>query len=130
MSFARVFNDEPDERGAKLIGIYATLVLANALAWIWALWALADRPTLLATAFLAYTFGLRHAVDADHIAAIDRVAQSERVGQERSRQQRRTIGQRPERPAPGQRIRQDQGRVDADQFCAPPVRLVVEYLCE
>jgi high-affinity nickel-transport protein len=26
---------------------------------------------LLATAFLAYTFGLRHAVDADHIAAID-----------------------------------------------------------
>ena len=73
MSFAQVFNDEPDGRGAKLIGIYATLVLANALAWSWALWALADRPALLATAFLAYTFGLRHAVDADHIAAIDNV---------------------------------------------------------
>ena len=28
---------------------------------------------LLGTAFLAYTFGLRHAVDADHIAAIDNV---------------------------------------------------------
>jgi nickel/cobalt transporter (NiCoT) family protein len=27
----------------------------------------------LATAFLAYGFGLRHAVDADHIAAIDNV---------------------------------------------------------
>ena len=26
---------------------------------------------LFGSAFLAYTFGLRHAVDADHIAAID-----------------------------------------------------------
>ena len=30
-------------------------------------------PLLLGTAFLAYSFGLRHAVDADHIAAIDNV---------------------------------------------------------
>jgi high-affinity nickel permease len=30
-------------------------------------------PVLLGTAFLAYTFGLRRAVDADHIAAIDNV---------------------------------------------------------
>ena len=30
-------------------------------------------PVLLGTAFLAYSFGLRHAVDADHIAAIDNV---------------------------------------------------------
>jgi high-affinity nickel-transport protein len=30
-------------------------------------------PVLLATALLAYSFGLRHAVDADHIAAIDNV---------------------------------------------------------
>ena len=28
-------------------------------------------PVLLGTAFLAYSFGLRHAVDADHIAAIE-----------------------------------------------------------
>jgi high-affinity nickel-transport protein len=28
---------------------------------------------LLGTSFLAYSFGLRHAVDADHIAAIDNV---------------------------------------------------------
>jgi hypothetical protein len=28
-------------------------------------------PVLLGTAFLAYSFGLRHAVDADHIAPID-----------------------------------------------------------
>jgi high-affinity nickel permease len=32
-----------------------------------------DKPVLLGTAFLAYTFGLRHAADADHIAAIDNV---------------------------------------------------------
>jgi nickel/cobalt transporter (NiCoT) family protein len=32
-----------------------------------------DFPVLLGTALLAYTFGLRHAVDADHIAAIDNV---------------------------------------------------------
>ena len=30
-------------------------------------------PALLGTALLAYGFGLRHAVDADHIAAIDNV---------------------------------------------------------
>ena len=30
-----------------------------------------DQPVLLGTALLAYGFGLRHAVDADHIAAID-----------------------------------------------------------
>jgi high-affinity nickel-transport protein len=32
-----------------------------------------DRPALLGTALLAWVFGLRHAVDADHIAAIDNV---------------------------------------------------------
>ena len=34
---------------------------------------LQDRPVLLGNGLLAYTFGLRHAVDADHIAAIDNV---------------------------------------------------------
>jgi len=47
------------------------LIVANLLAWGWALTAFADHPTLLGTALLAYLFGLRHAVDADHIAAID-----------------------------------------------------------
>ena len=31
----------------------------------------AERPTLLGLGFLAYTLGLRHAFDADHIVAID-----------------------------------------------------------
>src|SRR5262249_21953380 len=47
------------------------LAAANVAAWMWALWAFGDRPLLLGTALIAYGLGLRHAVDADHIAAID-----------------------------------------------------------
>lgn len=51
----------------------AALLVCNALAWLWALAAFRHHPLLLGTALLAYSFGLRHAVDADHIAAIDNV---------------------------------------------------------
>jgi high-affinity nickel-transport protein len=57
----------------RIIGVYGILAVVNIGAWIWAIIALRDKPILLGTAFLAYTFGLRHAVDADHIAAIDNV---------------------------------------------------------
>src|SRR6516164_1520606 len=57
----------------RIIGIYGLLAAGNIGAWIWAIIVLPDKPILLGTAFLAYTFGLRHAVDADHIAAIDNV---------------------------------------------------------
>jgi high-affinity nickel-transport protein len=46
---------------------------ANIGALIWAFVAFHNSPILLGTALLAYTLGLRHAVDADHIAAIDNV---------------------------------------------------------
>ena len=49
------------------------LIVANALAWLWAFSELGANPVLMGTALLAYSFGLRHAVDADHIAAIDNV---------------------------------------------------------
>ncbi len=55
----------------RVIGVYAFLLLFNLVAWGVALGASVAYPILLPTAFLAYTFGLRHAVDADHIAAID-----------------------------------------------------------
>ena len=42
-------------------------------AWVLAFVAFSTRPLLLGTALIAYTFGLRHAVDADHISAIDNV---------------------------------------------------------
>jgi high-affinity nickel-transport protein len=41
--------------------------------WGLALLTFRHYPVLLGTCFLAYSFGLRHAVDADHIAAIDNV---------------------------------------------------------
>jgi high-affinity nickel-transport protein len=49
------------------------LVLGNLAAWGWALAAFHDYPVLLGMAAVAYSFGLRHAFDADHIAAIDNV---------------------------------------------------------
>jgi high-affinity nickel-transport protein len=57
----------------KIGKIYAGLVVFNLAAWVWALVAFRHYPTLVGTAFLAYSLGLRHAVDADHIAAIDNV---------------------------------------------------------
>lgn len=60
-------------RPPKAAGLFAILTAANLAAWTWAWAAFHDRPTLLGTALLAWVFGLRHAVDADHIAAIDNV---------------------------------------------------------
>lgn len=51
--------------------LFACIILANLIAWAWAFALFANRPAILATALLAWVFGLRHAVDADHIAAID-----------------------------------------------------------
>jgi len=68
-----LFGDEGTNLRAKVIGIYILLIGANVAAWLWALTAFHNYPILLGTATLAYTFGLRHAFDADHIAAIDNV---------------------------------------------------------
>jgi nickel/cobalt transporter (NiCoT) family protein len=57
----------------RTLGLSTTLVLANIATWVWAYLVFHDQPVLLGTAFLAYSFGLRHALDADHIAAIDNV---------------------------------------------------------
>ncbi len=66
-------DDASADQRPKIVAIYAILLTANVLAWAWAVIALAGRPTLLGTAVLAYVLGLRHAVDADHIASIDNV---------------------------------------------------------
>ncbi|RIB01473.1 high-affinity nickel transporter [Gigaspora rosea] len=57
----------------KIIIILLVLVLINISAWIATAFAFRNFPSLLGTAALAYTLGLRHAVDADHLAAIDNV---------------------------------------------------------
>ena len=68
-----LFDDAPANVRGKVVGIYTILLIANAAAWLWAVLAFRHFPLLLGTALLAYSFGLRHAVDADHIAAIDNV---------------------------------------------------------
>ena len=70
---SKLFDDGPDNLRGRIVTMYAILIPANILAWLWAWIAFKDQPVLLGTAVLAYTFGLRHAVDADHIAAIDNV---------------------------------------------------------
>ena len=58
---------------ARIIALFALLLAANIGAWIWAGSLFHAAPAMLGTALLAWTLGLRHAVDADHIAAIDNV---------------------------------------------------------
>ena len=68
--------------------LFASLIGANLLAWVWAWGAFSGQPLLLASALLAWVFGLRHAVDADHIAAIDNAVRKLMA----SRQQAREAG--------------------------------------
>jgi high-affinity nickel-transport protein len=70
---SRVFNDRAVNVGSKIVGIYAVLIAINIAVWAWAFYTFSGYPVQLGTALLAYSFGLRHAVDADHIAAIDNV---------------------------------------------------------
>jgi high-affinity nickel-transport protein len=65
------FDDRPARIKTKIAITYAFLIAANIAAWAWAFAAFGERPVLLGTASLAYMFGVRHALDADHIAAID-----------------------------------------------------------
>src|ERR1700733_5376582 len=68
-----LFNDKHENIRGKVTAGYLLLFISNAAAWLWALVAFHNYPVLLGTAALAYSFGLRHAFDADHIAAIDNV---------------------------------------------------------
>src|ERR1700689_2954719 len=68
-----LFNDAANHLRSRIVAIYGILFVFNLGAWIWASIAFHRYPVLMGTAFLAYSFGLRHAVDADHIAAIDNV---------------------------------------------------------
>jgi nickel/cobalt transporter (NiCoT) family protein len=71
--FSTFFSDALTSVRTRIFGVCVVLIVANLLSWIWALVAFSDRPVLLGTAVLAYSLGLRHALDADHIAAIDNV---------------------------------------------------------
>jgi len=64
---------ESFDRGERrrLAGFFGGVGLLHVAGWGLLLAAAAGQPTILALGGLAYTFGLRHAFDADHIAAID-----------------------------------------------------------
>ena len=66
-----IFSDRVGNFRSKVLGLYAFLLVFNIAAWAWAIFAFAGNAVLLGAAVLAYTFGLRHAFDADHIASID-----------------------------------------------------------
>lgn len=64
---------KPSTLKRRVMLLFAGLAAANLAAWGWALSAFHADPVMLGTALLAWSLGLRHAVDADHIAAIDNV---------------------------------------------------------
>ena len=55
----------------RLSGFYAAILLLHVVGWGALLTYGVGHPAFLGLGGLAYTFGLRHAFDADHIAAID-----------------------------------------------------------
>lgn len=56
-----------------IAGLYGLLLAFNLAVWAWAFAAFGRTPSLMGMALLAYSLGVRHALDADHIAAIDNV---------------------------------------------------------
>src|SRR5271154_6422932 len=70
---SQLFDDAGSDVRIRVIAIYSVLLVFNLGAWLWAGIAFHNYPVLFGTALLAYSFGLRHAVYADHIAAIDNV---------------------------------------------------------
>jgi high-affinity nickel-transport protein len=66
-------SDRAGDLRPRVRGLGIVLIVANVAAWLWALAAFAGQPVLLGTAALAYSLGLRHGLDPDHIAAIDNV---------------------------------------------------------
>ncbi|KAK5989791.1 High-affinity nickel transport protein nic1 [Cladobotryum mycophilum] len=53
------------------IFIISLLIIVNIIVWVAVGIVLHFHPALIGTAALSYSFGLRHALDADHISAID-----------------------------------------------------------
>ena len=60
----------------RIAWLFVLLIAANIAAWLWAYSLFHAQPLMLGTALLAWGLGLRHAVDADHIAAIDNVTRN------------------------------------------------------
>src|SRR4030081_2911512 len=55
----------------RMTGLYGFIALLHGLGWGLYLHYAQSYPALVGLGFAAYMFGLRHAFDADHIAAVD-----------------------------------------------------------
>jgi high-affinity nickel-transport protein len=55
----------------RLSGLYSAVALLHVCGWGLFLYYSSRHPSLVGLGFVAYMFGLRHAFDADHIAAVD-----------------------------------------------------------
>lgn len=69
----RIFAHASPKLKRNIVLMVGFLIAFNLAAWALAFVVFAQYPLLLGTALLAYSFGLRHAVDADHIAAVDNI---------------------------------------------------------
>ena len=67
----RAIGAAPGGVTARIIVLYTLLLGFNGAAWVLLFLAAARYPQLGPLGLVAYMLGLRHAVDADHIAAID-----------------------------------------------------------
>jgi len=72
-ALSRVFRQSSPDVRRRVITIYSFLIAYNIVAWLLAFIVFGRDAKLLGAAFLAYSFGLRHAFDPDHISAIDNV---------------------------------------------------------
>ncbi len=71
--FSEALGDRFTGTRRKVLGLYLFLICVNFGVWAIAVSTFIGFPLLIGTSVIAYSFGLRHAVDADHIAAIDNV---------------------------------------------------------
>src|SRR5438309_8303196 len=73
MASMRMLLSQSFDRGERrrLAGFFGSVGLLHVAGWGLLLVYSASHPGFLALGGLAYTFGLRHAFDADHISAID-----------------------------------------------------------
>lgn len=69
----RIFDSASPQLKRKIYLVVGFLILFNLAAWGVAFAVFHQHPLLLGSAILAYSLGLRHAVDADHIAAVDNI---------------------------------------------------------
>ncbi len=69
----RIFGPAPRRHTDNSLWLLTALFIMNGLLWMLVYLMFHQHPLFMGAAALAYTLGLRHALDADHICAIDNV---------------------------------------------------------